>query len=232
LALGMDESGVRKWVARGRLHRFQYGAYSVGHRPPTREARFMAAVLACGPGAVLSHRSAAVLLLLRTPRREEAIHVTAPNRRGRSPAGILAHRDGSLAAGDRRPKRGIPCTTVERTLLDLAAIAPIEELREAVGAAEGMRKLDRQRVRALIRRHRGRRGVARLRLVLDEVHPESERTRSELERMFLRLCTRALLEADFLWASVATAAATRSGSSPAGTSPAAPGRKSKTNPAP
>jgi len=150
----------------------------------------MAAVLACGPDAVLSHRSAADLLGLRENGRAR-IDVTAPGRRGRSPRGINAHRDGSLAAADRTEANGIPCTSVARTLLDFAAVEPIWELRKAVGEAEVKRILDKGAVRDLIKRSRGRRGVARLRMLLDEIHPETRRTRSYMERLFLGMCTRA-----------------------------------------
>jgi hypothetical protein len=176
----------------------------------------MAAVLACGPGAVLSHRSAALLRgIRREERKGEPVHVIAPNRRGRSPAGIVAHRDGTLRPQDRTRWKGIPVTTVERTLVDLAGSEPIEALREAVGQAEQLRALNRDRLRALLRHCRGRRGVARLRLVLDEVRSPANRTRSELERLFLRMCDRTgmsepavnalieveddLLEVDFVW---------------------------------
>jgi very-short-patch-repair endonuclease len=169
-----------------RLHE---GVYAVGHLPQTREARYMAAVLACGPDAVLSHRSAADLLGIRESRRTR-IDVTAPGRRGRAPRGIDAHRDGSLVAVDRTVIDDIPCTSVARTLLDFAGVEPIRELRKAVGEAEVKRVLDKGAARRLIKRSRGRRGVARLRMVLDEIHPETRRTRSYMERLFLEMCTR------------------------------------------
>lgn len=150
----------------------------------------MAAVLACCPGAALSHRSAVELWGLINDS-GDAIDVTAPNRRGRVPRGVNAHRDSSLASGDRTTVRGIPCTTVARSLMDFAAVASIWELRKAVSEAEVLRMLDHRAVRALIRRCRGRRGVARLRLVMDEIRPETKRTRSEMEREFLRVCERA-----------------------------------------
>ena len=174
----------------------------------------MAAVLACGPDAVLSHRSAADLWGLR-PDRRNSIDVTAPGRRGRSPRGIEAHRHGSLRTSDVTRVNGIPCTTVERALLDLAAVIPVWQLRKAIAEAEVLRLLDQVKLRRLMRHSRGRRGVARLRLVLDELHPETKRTRSDLERLFLRMCVRAnlpppevnaplevdgrRLEPDFLW---------------------------------
>lgn len=169
-----------------------YGVYAVGHVPLTREAQYLAAVLACGPDAVLSHCSAASLLGLCEDKRRK-IDVTAPGRRGRTPWEIDAHRDGSLVATDRTTVSGIPCTSVARTLLDFAGVEPIWELRKIVGEAEVKRVLAKGAVRDLIKRSRGRRGVARLRLLLDEIHPETQRTRSYMERQFLRMCTRGRL---------------------------------------
>jgi very-short-patch-repair endonuclease len=192
IELGLTVRAADKRVATGRLHRIHYGVYAVGRSQLSRNGRFMAAVFACGSDAVLSHRSAAELWGLCTDQRE-SIDVTAPGRRGRSPGGINAHRHGSLRPSDCTSVHGIPCTSVERTLLDFAGTAPIWELRKAVAEAEVLRILDHAAMRGLIRRSRGRRGVARLRLLLDELHPETKRTRSELERMFLRMCVAARL---------------------------------------
>jgi hypothetical protein len=156
----------------------------------TQEMRFMAAVLACGQDAVLSHRSAAALWGLRKDQRT-SIDVTASNRRGRVPKGIQAHRGESLTPVDRTEVHGIPCTSVARTLLDFAVVAPVWELKKAISEAEVLRVLDHVAVRQLIRRSRGRRGVARLRMVLDEIHPLTKRTRSDMEVLFLRMCERA-----------------------------------------
>jgi predicted transcriptional regulator of viral defense system len=212
--LGLDRKTAYRRVEAGRLHRLYEGVFAVGHLPRTREARYMAAVLACGPEAVLSHRSAVDLWGLREDKRER-VDVTAPGRRGRAPKGIAAHRHGSLAAADRTTERGIPCTTVARALLDLAGVAAVWELRQVIGEAEVRRSLDQGEVRRLIKRCPGRRGVARLRMVLDEIHPQTKRTRSEMERRFLGICTRAglpqpevnvwldigdeQLQPDFLW---------------------------------
>jgi very-short-patch-repair endonuclease len=158
----------------------------VGHALLSLEGRWMAAVLAGGSGAVLSHRSAAALWGIRDADRG-SVDVTAPNRRGRHPPGIDAHRH-SLPASDWMIVRGIPCTSVERTLLDLAAVIPVWQLRKALAEAEVLRIVDLSTLRALLRRSKGRRGVGRLRSLLDELRPETKRTRSELERMFLRMC--------------------------------------------
>jgi very-short-patch-repair endonuclease len=189
---GLSASAVRSRVEEGSLLRLHEGVYAVGHLPQTREARYMAAVLACGPHAVLSHRSAAALWRLREDKRSR-IDVTAPGRRGRAPRGINAHRAGSLVAVDRTTNDDIPCTSVARTLLDFAGVEPIWELRKLVGEAEVRRVLDKGAVRDLIKRSRGRRGVARLRMLLDELHPDTRRTRSYMERLLLQMCTRAQL---------------------------------------
>ena len=190
-ALGISADGAYQRAVAGRLHRVHEGVYAVGHPLLTTEGRSMAAVLACGSGAVLSHRSAAALLGIREID-HGSVDVTAPNRRGRHPSGIDAHRF-SLPVSDWTTVHGIPCTTVERTLLDLAAVIPVWQLRKALAEAEVLRIVDLSVLRALLRRSRGRRGVARLRFILDELHPETKRTRSELERMFLRMCRRARL---------------------------------------
>jgi predicted transcriptional regulator of viral defense system len=212
--LGLDGSTVRKRVATGRLHRVHSGVYSVGVPVYTRKAELMAAVLACGPGAVLSHRSAAELWGI-CEIEPGSVDVTAPNRRGRAPDGIASHRNGSVMVGDRTVLDDIPCTTIPRLLLDFAAVATLDELRSAVNQAEIRKLVRRSLVREQIRRHRGRRGVARLRLVFDQIHPETKRTRSELEIEFLTMCRVASLpqpevnvklevedgrlEVDFLW---------------------------------
>ena len=216
-ALGMGESTVYDRLSAGRLHQVHERVFSVGHAALSVEARLLAAVLACGPDAVLSHRSAAQLWGIMQVDRRAEVDVTAPRRRGRSPDGIAAHRDGTLRLADRTIVRGIPCTTVERTMLDLAAVLPIAELRRTLAEAEVLRLVDLTVLRKLIRRCRGRRGVARLRMLLDDIHPATKHTRSELERMFLRMCDRAGLprpevnvalytdnrryEPDFLWRS-------------------------------
>jgi very-short-patch-repair endonuclease len=213
--LGLNDQAIAKRVARSRLHRVSPSVYSLTSRVMTERGHFMAAVLACGPDAVLSHGSAAYLWGI-VENWEPPIDVTAPNRRGRSPEGVAAHRDGSLQPIDKTSLYGIPCSTVARTLLDVAAVAPEWEVRKAVAEAEVLRILDKPRLRALLKRSRRRRGVARLRLILDTIHPQTKRTRSELERLFLEMCARTTLpepevnvwlsapdgkryQADFLW---------------------------------
>jgi transcriptional regulator with AbiEi antitoxin domain of type IV toxin-antitoxin system/uncharacterized protein DUF559 len=181
---------VHHRVEVGTLHRVHLGVYAVGNPRLTVYGRFMAAVLACGTDAVLSHRSAAELFGIRDDH-GRSIDVTAPNRRGRTPCGIQAHRDGTLAPADRTSVRGIPCTTATRTLLDLAAVVPPWQLKKAISEAEVLRILDHAAVRRTIKVNPGRRGVARLRTLMDEIHPQTKRTRSEMEILFLDMCERA-----------------------------------------
>jgi very-short-patch-repair endonuclease len=187
--LGLSRSAILQREEVGRLHRIHQRVYSLTPRLMTERGRFMAAVLACGQGAVLSHRSAAYLWGF-VDSWEEPIDVTAPNRRGRSPEGVAAHRDGSLQPIDKAMIHGIPCTSVVRTLLDFAAVAPEWEVRKGVAEAEVLGILDKSKLRALLKRSRRRRGVARLRLILDTIHPQTKRTRSELERLFLEMCAK------------------------------------------
>jgi predicted transcriptional regulator of viral defense system len=186
---GLTVQAVHERLLAGRLHRIHQGVYSLTPGVMTERGKFMAAVLACGPDAVLSHRSAAYLWGL-IDKWEEPLDVTAPNRRGRSPDGVAAHRDGSVQPIDKTTLYGVPCTGVARTLLDFAAVAPDWEVRKAVAQAEILRILDKAKLRALLKRSRRRRGVARLRLILDTIHPQTKRTRSELERLFLEMCAK------------------------------------------
>lgn len=212
--VGMSKDTIHRRLEAGRMHQVHQRVYSLGHSLLPSEGHWLAATMACAPDAVLSHRSALELWGVLTPKRRE-IDITAPNRRGRIPNEIRAHRHGSLLAADCTSLRNVPCTTVERSLLDFAGEAPTWELRQALVEAEVMRLLDRPKLHRLIRRCRGRRGVARLRLLLEELDPATKRTRSELERRFLRACVRAdlprpevnvalevedgIAEADFLW---------------------------------
>jgi predicted transcriptional regulator of viral defense system len=214
-AHGLSRRAIHDRERVGRLHRIHQTVYSLTPRVMTQRGVFMAAVLACGPGAVLSHRSAAYIWGL-VDSWEAPIDVTAPNRRGRSPDGVAAHRDGSLQSIDKTTRYGVPCTTVARTVLDYAGIEPEEKVRKAIAQGEILKVLDKAKVRALLRRSRRRRGVARLRLILDSIHPQTKRSKSELERLFLEMCARHEVpepgvnvwlaapdgnryEADFLW---------------------------------
>ena len=186
VGLGLSPKGVESRLSRGSLHRIHRGVYAVGHARITPEGRYMAAALACGEGAVLSHRSAADLhRLLRSDRAR--VDVTNSHQAGRKLDGIELHRS-RLDPRERTTVERIPCTTVSRTLLDLAETEPPRRLAHALDRAERLRLYDGRQVQAVLARAGGRRGAPRLREALDDWNPALTRTRSELERHFLELC--------------------------------------------
>jgi Protein of unknown function (DUF559) len=142
----------------------------------------MAAVLAAGPNAVLSHRSAAALWGIR-PVPGGRVEVTLP-RALRSRPGLKVHR-ALLADDERTAARAIPVTTPPRTLLDLAAILDLRSLRRAVDEAEVLRLSDTLSLDALLTRHPRRRGTRALREILAAGRLRASITRSELEDRFL-----------------------------------------------
>jgi predicted transcriptional regulator of viral defense system len=214
-SLGLSRSGVQSRICRGRLHRVHRGVYSVGHPLLTVEGRYMAAVLACGPGAVVSHRSAADLLDLRRTDRA-TVDVTTPGQRGRKRQGIDAHRSVSITAADTTRVRGIPCTTVARTLLDLTDVVDDRAVERAIERAEQLRRFDLRALERTLARAEGRAGTSRLRDLIRSGLRKPTLTRNELEERFLHLCRGAGLpepevnawiplsegggaEADFFW---------------------------------
>lgn len=186
-ARGLDRRGVAHRVRRGTLHREYRGVFAVGHARLTRAGRFMAAVLACGPGAALSHRSAASHLGLRDDNRA-TIDVTSPTRRGRDIDGITAHSGATLLPRDVETVDGIPCTTLARTLLDLAEVVGRRSLERAIDRAEVLRILDMRPIDDVLARANGRKAAATLRAVLAEMRLQTTLTRSELEERFLQIC--------------------------------------------
>lgn len=183
---GLTASAVAKRVEAGRLHPVHRGVYAVGHRVLTLEGHWMAAVLACGEGAVLSYASAAQLWgLIR--RGGSRIHVTSPRRAGRTRKKITVHA-GKLTPQDVTAVDRIPCTSVPRTLLDLAEASPREVLTRAIERAVELDLFDLIAIRELTSRSNGRRGTRPLMnaLALYDDAP----TKSELERAFLELCKR------------------------------------------
>jgi hypothetical protein len=213
--LGLSASAVRSRVANGRLHRVHRAVFAVGHPNLTRNGRFMAATLACGLGAVLSHRAVGAKWDLGL-RGRPWVDVTAPGTRGRRRPGIRVHSAATLAAHDVAVIDGIPCTTLARTLLDIAEDATRREVERACDRAETQRLLDMTAIDDVLARANGRRGAALLTAVLSEHRVGSTLTRNELEERFLAICRDVELapdrvnawiaypdgggaEADFLW---------------------------------
>jgi hypothetical protein len=181
--LGLSASGARNWVQRGRLHRVHRGVYSVGTPLLGANGKRMAAVLACGPHAVLSHRAAAGLWALR-PDNRERIDVTVPCQTGRKRKGIQTHQC-IFHPADVTTEDGIPVTTVARTLLDLADVLPQRGVERAVDQAERLRLFDLRAVDDVLSHANGRRGAARL---VAAIAAEPAFTRSYLEELFLAIC--------------------------------------------
>lgn len=174
LARGITDDGIRHRVACGRLRRIYPGVYAVGQLPLTHEGKWMAAVLACGETAALSHDSAAALWRLAKP--TEPIHVSVLSR-SRSRDGIVVHRRTALHTTARHH---IPVTTIAQTLIDIAASPDIEQ---AIGEADlrGLVSLKALRTAAT---KAGKSGAS-LRRVIERA--TFRVTQSELERAFLRL---------------------------------------------
>jgi hypothetical protein len=187
VALGLSGSAVRHRASVGRLHRRHDGVFSVGHTALTAKSHLMAAVLACGDEAALSHRSAACHLGLRDDNRS-IIDVMSPGRRGRARDGIAAHSGATLLPRDVEIIDGIACTALARTLLDLAEVVPTRQVERAIERAEILRVLDTRAIDDVLARADGRRGAAKLRAVLSEMQLGSTITRNDLEEAFLRTC--------------------------------------------
>jgi very-short-patch-repair endonuclease len=184
VALGVDPTAIQRRVADGRLRRIHRGVYALG--PLDREGYWMAAVLACGEGALLSHRDAAALWNLRQTNRT-AIDVTLAGVRRRRRQRITIHSTAEIHPDDRAEVDGIPVTSVARTLLDLAEVVPAAHLRRAYEAAERHELLDMQAVHELVARSNGRRGLPALLALLDYDPREAVDSKSDLESRFLDL---------------------------------------------
>jgi very-short-patch-repair endonuclease len=209
LELGLERGAIHERVTSGRFHRVHSGVYLVGHTAESPYAREMAAVLACGPGALTSHRSAARLWSLSPNTVEGPVAITLTRRpRVRRP-GIRTHRASRLEPRDRAIARGIPLTSPARTLFDLGGVLTRSDLERAVAEAEVRRLVRRDELVDQVGRNRGRRGVAALRELLSE--DDVVFTRSEAEaRMAKLLRSRGLegfevnakvagYEVDFVW---------------------------------
>jgi predicted transcriptional regulator of viral defense system len=186
-AIGLSRNAVSARAQAGRLHRVHRGVYAVGHPIFTVNGRRMAAILAAGPGAVLSHASAAALWEIRpTSATRIDVSVRSAAGRGKRP-GLRIHRTPTLQADEITKHQGLRVTTPARTLLDLAAILTPRALERALDEAEVKQLYDRTSLDALARAHAGERGARALTQALDE-DGEPTLTDSELEELMLALC--------------------------------------------
>lgn len=185
LELCFGVEAIRHRIRVGRLHPVHRGVYAVGRPGLTLEGRFMAAVLACGSGAALSHASAAALWGIQPPR-PGALHVSVPARRAAERPGVTVRREEHL---DATVHRGIPVTTPLATLVALATTESEHRLEAAVNEADKLDLVDPETLRAGLDRAPPRPGTGRLREILDR--RTFTLTDSELERRFLPIARRA-----------------------------------------
>lgn len=181
LDLGLGRRAISGRVERGQLHLVHRGVYAVGHRRITLKGRWMAAVLACGEGAVLSHRSAGQLWGI-LPKTSAWPEVTRP-KGSRPRPGISAHR-GRIPEDEIRVIDGIPVTCLSRTMLDLATRSSRGQIERMMNEAQVQGLTDAMPISSLLTRYPRRSGSAVLRRVLREQANARGITRKELERRF------------------------------------------------
>jgi very-short-patch-repair endonuclease len=191
LAAGIGRGAIARGVEAGRLRAVFRGVYAVGHVALSREGQWMAALLACGTGAALSHRSAgAIWSLLAGP--VLPIDVITTSGKGRKLAGIAAHRM-VLDPIDALVIDDLRVTTPSRTIVDLAGMLEGRALRDVVERAQDLRRFDADDIAATLTRVPPRRGTRRLEDLITLLVPDRERARSHLERLFVALTRRAML---------------------------------------
>jgi len=179
---GLKESAIDRRLRAGRLHPLHPAVYAVGHRVIPREGRWLAAVLASGPEAVLSHWSAAALWMIR-PNSRTRIDVTVPHRSRSSD--LIRRHISEVPADERTVEEGIPVTTVPRTILDLAATESADTIENLLRESEFLQLSDRLSLPDLIERYPGRRGIRKVSLALERLEEEPEgRRRTALEERF------------------------------------------------
>ena len=185
---GLGHRGVAHRVKARTMQRLHRGVFLLGAAPPTPMARARAAVLACGDGAVVSHRSAAEMFDL-LPQSGGDVHVTVVGRNPGAHPGIRLHRPRALARHDVTKMRGIPLTTVARTICDLAATERHNTVEAVFQEALYREIVTDDGLAAVIEREPRRKGAPVIRALLDD----PRMTRSERERALLRLIDQAQL---------------------------------------
>lgn len=189
--LGLSPRAIQKRARSGRLHRIYRAVYSLVPRELlTRRGHWMAAVLSRGPGAVVSHRTAATLLGLLDYNGAKT-DVTIPATHGRRRGSLIVHSSTNLTPADLTVEDNIPCTTIARTLLDLADVVERRRLERAFDQAELMGAFDLQAIEDQLRRNPRRSATRKVRSLLDEHYVGSTPTESEIEEAFLAICRRA-----------------------------------------
>lgn len=182
LDAGIDSDRITRWLADGRLTRVHRGVYAIGRPAPSMPGVYMAAVLACGKGAVLSHLAAGHLLRVVAAGKAPPPEVTVPTTAARRRPGIEVHRVAALHARDHAPYAGMEVATAPRVLLDIAPRLSLPQLTRAVHEAWIHHRTAPAHVLACMQRNPRRPGTGRLRLALGK-----DVTLSMLEDGFLAL---------------------------------------------
>lgn len=208
LDLGFSRQAIEHRLRSGRLHAIRPGVYSVGRPGLTQHGRWMAAVLACGGGAVLSHSSAAALWRIGFEKRG-LIELSLPSHSDRRRPHLRIHRRPSLRPRDVSAEYGIPVTTAVQTLIDMTLRLDRTGVERMINEADKYNLTHPPELRAALDERAGAPGVARLRRILDR--RTFRLTKEELERRFLPLARKAGLptpltgqwvnefEVDFYW---------------------------------
>jgi predicted transcriptional regulator of viral defense system len=167
LSLGFSSREIEHRIGRGRLHLVMRGVYAVGWPELTERRRWMAAVLACGEGAALSHQSAAALWGIAEEQRRH-IDVSIRRRSELERPGLRVRARAKLDAARILVKDGIPVTEVVQTLVDLATELPPRRLERAINEADKHDLIDPETLRSRLGSYKGEPGVKRLRTLLDK----------------------------------------------------------------
>lgn len=184
--LGFSSEAIRHRIARGRLHPVWGGVYALGRPELTPRGRWLAATLACGREAWLSHTCAGALWGI-TPETNDALHVSVPQHIRPRRAGIVIHRRSALGPDDVTRHHRIPVTSPALTIIDLAARLRPDRLERAINEADRRDLIHPEALRRALDGIASRPGVRALRRTLD--HPTFVVTESELERRFLPIAS-------------------------------------------
>ncbi len=191
MRLGLSPNQIDRLIAARFLLPIHAGVYAVGHTDLSREGLWMAAVLAGGPTAVLSHHAAAALHRLMATD-DVPLHVTATSKGLARPE--ISFHCSALAANERTRRSAIPVTTVHRTALDMAAHLDAFALERLLAEAHFRGHRNPRPFLRQIELHPHTRGIANLRAVLASGHAALGRTESPIEDRFLRFLDERLLE--------------------------------------
>lgn len=206
--IGYTPQAIHYRVRTGRLHPLHRGVYAVGRPHVTDHGRWMAAIIACGRGAVLSHSSGAALWRI-GPEERDLIELSLPSRSRRCRPGLQIHQRPAFSDRDVTIEYGIPVTTPVQTLIDMTLRLDRAGIERMINEADKYNLAHPPGIRRALDQRVGETGVARLRQILDR--RTFRLTKEELERRFLPLAAKAGLpvpltgqwvnefEVDFYW---------------------------------